>query len=297
MRPIPRPGLHILRRDLRMLQLGVEWPAVAAILDTPAVAAVLRAVDGFRDLSGVQLAAEAHGVSNEAAHQAIDALLDSGALVDQAVVRPPALDPAIWSTMWLLAGPRSTAAEILRSRRQSSVYVEGSGRVCDQIRALLSEEQLTAAKAPDDATVVVLGADGEPSRAAADEALRRGVPYLCVGIRELVGLVGPFVVPGRTSCLRCVDLSRSDLDPCWRIVVDSMEVRPPREPSRTPSLVATVAGYAASEIVLWTSGSLPSSCDHVVEIPHGLGAVQTVGYPPHPQCGCGWQDRRDTMSA
>ena len=92
MRPVVRPGLHVLRRDLRTLQLGVEWPGVAALLDEPAVGAVLRAVDGFRDLPGVILAAEARGISAEAAQQAMDALLDSGVLVDQATLRPRGLD-------------------------------------------------------------------------------------------------------------------------------------------------------------------------------------------------------------
>src|SRR6476659_9427140 len=109
MRPLVRPGLHLLRRDLRTLQLGVEWPGVAALLDEPAVSAVLRAVDGFRDLPGVILAAEATGVPADAARQAVEALLDAGALVDQATVRPPDVDPAAWSAMWLMAGPRATA--------------------------------------------------------------------------------------------------------------------------------------------------------------------------------------------
>jgi len=292
-----RPGLHVLRRDLHTLQLGVEWPGVAALLDSPAVRAVLDAVDGFRDLAGVVLAAQARGVPAEVAQQALDALLDAGALVDQALLKPADLDDATWSTMWLLAGPRSSASVVHRTRARATVYVEGSGRVADLLRRLVAAERLALTEAAHEATVVVHAADREPSRPAADEALRRGVPFLCVGIRELVGLVGPFVVPGRTACLRCVDLARAQLDPCWRNLVDSMQTSPAAEPCRAPSLVATVAGYAAQEIAMWATGTLPVSCDHVVEIPHGLGEVQTVGYQPHPQCGCGWQSGQETMTA
>jgi hypothetical protein len=202
-----------------------------------------------------------------------------------------------WAAMWLLAGPRSTAAAVHRTRQSAAVYVEGSGQVAEQVRQLVAEEGLAVADSADQATVAVLATDREPSRRAADDAMRRGVPFLCVGIRELVGLVGPFVVPGRTACLRCVDLSRAHHDRCWRTVVDSMQANPAAEPCRTPSLVATISGYAVQEVSMWAIGALPVSCDHQVEIPHGLGPVQTVAYPPHPQCGCGWQTARETMTA
>ena len=127
--------------------------------------------------------------------------------------------------------------------------------------------------------------------------MRRGVPYLCVGVRELVGIVGPFVVPGRTACQRCVDLRQGQVDRCWPTLVDSAGARPARVACCPASLAAVTAGYAAQEVALWASGHLPVSCDHVVEIPHGLGTVQTVGYPPHPECGCGWVAEHDTMSA
>lgn len=298
MRPIVRPGLRLLRRDLRTWQLGAEWPGVAALVDSPAVQAVLEGVDGFRDLDGVVLAAEADGVSAATARSALDVLVRAGVLVDQAELKPPSLDDAAWAALWLLAGPRDTASTLHRSRLRTTVHVDGTGRLADLLRRLLAEEQLSMVRSADRATVMVLASDHEPSRDAADDALRREVPYLCLGMRDLVGLVGPFVVPGRTACLRCVDLGRADLDPSWRTLVDSLQLTSASvAPAATPSQLATVAGYAAQEITLWASGAQPVSCDHVVEIPFGLGEIQTLGYLPHPQCGCGWLDEQGTMSA
>jgi hypothetical protein len=296
-RPRVRPGLHMLRRDVRTLQLGVEWPGVAAVTDSPAVRAVLDAVDGFRDVSGVVLAVEAGGIPRDDAYQAVDALLDSGALVDQATTKPATLDAALWSTMWLLSGPRGNAAAVLRSRHQTSVYVEGCGKVAGLVAQLVVAEHLRLTTTAEDATLVVLASDVETSRDRADDAMRRGVPFLCVGIRELVGLVGPFVVPGRTACLRCVDLARAQLDPCWTTLVASMQSNRPTTPAGAPSLVTVTAGYASQEIALWASGTLPATCDGVVEIPHGLGAVQTVPFQQHPECGCDWHTGHETMSA
>src|SRR6476620_9576101 len=105
MRPMLRPGLHVVRRDVRTLQLGLEWPGVVALADTPAVREVLAAVDGFRDLEGVMLAVQARGLSEEDTRRAVDALLDCGVLVDQGDVRPANVEAPVWCAWWLLSGP------------------------------------------------------------------------------------------------------------------------------------------------------------------------------------------------
>ena len=45
-----------------------------------------------------------------------------------------------------------------------------------------------------------------------------GMPHLPVRVRDGTGLVGPLVIPGVTSCLRCADLHRSDRDAAWPAV-------------------------------------------------------------------------------
>ena len=44
------------------------------------------------------------------------------------------------------------------------------------------------------------------------------MPHLPVRVRDGAGLVGPLVLPGVTSCLRCADLHRSDRDAGWPAV-------------------------------------------------------------------------------
>lgn len=297
MRPMLRPGLHLLRRDFRTLQLGVEWPGVAVLRDTAAVRAVLEAVDGYRDATGVVRAVTDSGLPSAKAHEALEALVDSGALVDQSPCQPTTVDDTTWAALWLLSGPTSTAYDVLAARRRTRVAVEGAGRLAALVRDLLRQEQVAVTDDASEASLVVGAWDGEPSRDLADEQMRRGVPFLPTGLRELVGFVGPFVVPGRTACLRCVDLSRAEFDPCWPTLVESLRVTPVRAPSCPPSLAAVTAGYAAAEAALWASGARPVSWDAVVEIPHGLGEVQTVAFPPHPRCGCGWRAGPETMGA
>ena len=71
------------------------------------------------------------------------------------------------------------------------------------------------------------GRDHRPGRAVgftcgrsadAARAARRRDPHLPVRVRDGAGLVGPLVVPGVTSCLRCADLHRSDRDAAWPAV-------------------------------------------------------------------------------
>ncbi|WP_345028129.1 hypothetical protein [Kutzneria kofuensis] len=40
-----------------------------------------------------------------------------------------------------------------------------------------------------------------------------GVPYMLVRMRDGTGVVGPLIVPGRSSCPNCMDLQRTDLGP------------------------------------------------------------------------------------
>lgn len=296
-RPTPRPGLSILRCDVRSWQAGLEWPGVATLADNPSVRAVLDAIDGFRDIAGVARAAAATGVSPDEVQSALDALIDAGLVVDERVVRPAAVDEDVWAAWWLLAGPEATAADIARHRRGTRAWVTGRGRLSDAVRRVLDDERVPVARTLAEATVHVVAADHELARDTVDEAMRRGVPFLCASLRDLVGVVGPFVVPGRTACLRCVDLARAQRDPCWPTLIASTQVARPRTMAVAPSLAAVTGSYAASETALWASGFLPVTCDAVVEIPHGIGQVQTVAYQPHPACGCGWSEPRETMSA
>ncbi len=72
----------------------------------------------------------------------------------------------------------------------------------------------TAKSAPGEVDLVVLASDdGLPPSGDLPEG-----PHLVVGVCETGGAVGPLVVPGRSACLRCLDLSRTDRDPAWPVV-------------------------------------------------------------------------------
>jgi hypothetical protein len=66
---------------------------------------------------------------------------------------------------------------------------------------------------------------------------RDQVPHLAASASEAIGVVGPLVLPGRSACLRCLDLTRAERDPAW------------------PLILAQLAGHAATD---------PAACDAVL---------------------------------
>ncbi len=166
------------------------------------------------------------------------------------------------------------------------------------------------------APALVVVTDGGADREQLCGLRAAGVPHLVTGIRETVGSVGPLVVPGRTSCVRCHDLTRTDRDPAWPLVVDQLAAgaRAPLRPGSTDEaaprggpvgavvrgvprgapaveacdgvLATLVASTAALHVLSWLGGGAPPSVDGTVEfrLPDGTGRRRS--WAPHPACGC-----------
>jgi len=116
-----------------------------------------------------------------------------------------------------------------------------------------------------------------------------GIPYLLVRMRDGTGVVGPLVVPGRTSCPHCMDLHRRDLDPAWPLLALQLAGRP--QPGELAATQAT-AGFAAAQALRmldwWLSGAgAPALGNASLEIDTAAGTVLTKPWPPHPDCRCG----------
>jgi bacteriocin biosynthesis cyclodehydratase domain-containing protein len=100
-------------------------------------------------------------------------------------------------------------------------------------------------------------------------------------------VVGPLVLPGRSPCLRCLDLRRADRDPAWaHVVAQLVQRRHTTAPLETGS--ATMAGgLAALQVVGHLDGQVvPAAVGRTLEVvlPHGL--VERRRWAAHPSCGC-----------
>jgi hypothetical protein len=201
------------------------------------------------------------------------------------------------SALWLLAGPGRDAGEVVRARARCRVWVHGAGAVADKVRELTGSAGLRVCRDPSEATVGVLAGDREPARDLSDAVMHSGTPHLWAYVRDLVGVVGPFVVPGTTPCLRCVDAAHTELDPAWPTLLQSAETKPLRVAPCDAVLATLVGAWAVQEIALWASDVRPPTYGCVIEVPQGWGPAEAAKYEPHPACGCGWPVWRDTMGA
>jgi hypothetical protein len=132
-------------------------------------------------------------------------------------------------------------------------------------------------------TVVV--ADGpEVDRVITDHLLRHDQPHLLVRSLGDAAWVGPLVIPGRTSCVRCADLTRTSADPKWpRVLSQLSRLRLP-----APDLLAGwAASVAATQALAFLRGRVPEAAGATLELTADL-STELRPWPAHRECGCGW---------
>ncbi|TDE08791.1 ThiF family adenylyltransferase [Jiangella asiatica] len=134
----------------------------------------------------------------------------------------------------------------------------------------------------------VLAPTDSTGRDEAADLVRHGVAHLLVRLVELTGIVGPLVIPGESSCLRCHDLHRTDRDPHWPLVLDQSMRRPPPRPAGDTALAAVVAGLAATQVLAHLDGFAAAAVDATLEVSLPGGVPRRRGWTRHPGCGCGW---------
>lgn len=167
------------------------------------------------------------------------------------------------------------------ARRQEAA-VRAARRVAPSVRSTLP-----AGRAPD--LVVLSPAAGAEARPA-DLLLRAGIPHLVVRVRETTGLVGPLVLPGRSSCQRCHDLHRADRDPAWPRIAAQLAGSSRGAVAACDTVLATaVAAHASLQVLAFLDGDpAPSAVDGTLEIAQADGRVRRRSWGVHPACGCTW---------
>jgi hypothetical protein len=113
-----------------------------------------------------------------------------------------------------------------------------------------------------------------------------GVAHLPVRVRDGVGIVGPLVIPGRTSCLRCADLHRTDLDSRWPRIAGQLAGRPQQADLGDVNACAALAAAQALR-VLSPDDTPPPVWNATLEIDSYDATVRHRWWPPHPRCHCG----------
>ncbi|MGI8759909.1 MAG: ThiF family adenylyltransferase, partial [Jatrophihabitantaceae bacterium] len=109
--------------------------------------------------------------------------------------------------------------------------------------------------------------------------------HLVVRLGPDHGVVGPLVIPGLTSCLRCADLHRLDRDPAWTALAVQLADGRPGAGSGV-GVAAIVGGIAAVQALAFLDGDEPAVVDGTLELRLPDWRIRRRSWPAHPDCDC-----------
>ncbi|WP_067535093.1 TOMM precursor leader peptide-binding protein [Nocardia crassostreae] len=253
--PLLDPRITVLLRPDGTVQLG--WNSGhARILTAPGpVSAFLRLLDGSRTRPQILWQARKLGFGADMAGDLLDELAATGLLASA--------DPD----------------PLLRT-----VRVHGRGPLADALGAGLRRIGLRPTRSQAELTVLADTLVPDPVLVA--ELVRDRRPHLSVRLRDGRGLIGPLVLPGETSCLRCADLHRCDRDPAWpQLSVQLLD----RVGHASPAAIATVAALALTEIERIAHGRAalpPATLNATLELNLDSHQLERRPWMPHPRCDC-----------
>ncbi|MCU1431180.1 MAG: UBA/THIF-type binding protein [Actinotalea sp.] len=147
---------------------------------------------------------------------------------------------------------------------------------------------------PVDLVVLVEHGVADPLRHRA--LLDLDAAHLSVVVREASVVVGPLVVPGRSACLRCVDLHRSDADGGWPAIAAQLAGRADERPVET-ALAAIATGLATAQVLAHLDGRPTSVHDASWEMRLPDVVPRRLGWSPHPDCDCAGPPRGGSPGA
>jgi hypothetical protein len=142
------------------------------------------------------------------------------------------------------------------------------------------------ARGPD---LVILADALVPLPEQVDVLTAMAIPHLLVRTRDTVGIVGPFVVPGLTSCLRCADLHRCDRDECWPQLAVQLAGQAQLADLAGTHATAAFATAQALDAAVWLRGGSeqPATCEVSVEVDPHTATARHRSWSAHIACSCG----------
>lgn len=308
LRPRYRPQCPLLWRQDGRLQIGEGSHHVILTGVTPAMARWVLGLDGLRDID--QLGQELP-ISVSDACRLLRACSQAVALEDAASM------PHSWRWCerhardaaqgdWLAAastyGSTSAADAAIDRRSRVRWWIRGSGTLAEQCYHAFESSGMQCAHDEASASLVVLADSLHPVHVA-DPHLR--VAHLALGVYGDRAIIGPLVVPGQTSCLRCAYLHTRDADPCWPSLSVQLARSIERLPARPVDRVhALLAGAQAALLARgWADhpeGSSPGTPrpgwrNRAIEIRLPDGTRTDHERPAHPLCGCTWAQPASAM--
>jgi hypothetical protein len=265
---------------------------------------VIRLLDGSRSRDQIVAEASRRGVSAAITERVITLLAAAGAIIDfpaHALRSMPRdlrqyLAP-VFAAASISSHDADGGVQLLARRSAATVRICGSGQIADRIADLLTRSGVAASfsdsgplaqdGAPD---LTILVGYRQPEQLA--ELHRERLPHLLVCVREAIGVVGPLVQPGRTACLRCLDLARAARDPAWPLILAQLPASRMDATAGDPVLAAAVAAQAAGQALAFADRSelAAAAANGTLELALPAWQWRRRTWQPHHACTCGAWD-------
>jgi len=309
-RPVLRPGTALLRRDRAHLQLGIEPGRAVVVRDSPTVRALLTRLDGVRAQERVL----AECLDPPAAAEALAALVGAGVVVDADEVRAAAVPSEFTHLLTrtdagaagvrLLARRVATVGLVANAPRADDLLVAAGALLAGSGIGRLVAEPHVAARIPSvggwrhalpspqarpDVTLVA----GSPVTSAGTRALRADrIDHLVVSQVDGVATVGPFVRPGVTACVGCVDQARTARDPSWSALTHQLGAASATVPApdlpgpRSRVLEAAASTWAVRDLLAHVEGDRVLCYGASLRFADDLVDHVVHRWERHPGCEC-----------
>jgi bacteriocin biosynthesis cyclodehydratase domain-containing protein len=119
---------------------------------------------------------------------------------------------------------------------------------------------------------------------------RANVPHLAAQAEEAIGVVGPLVEPGRSACLRCVDLTKAARDVSWPLILAQRSGRGDRSAQACDTvLAAATAALAAAQALAFidrAGQAFTATVNGTLELVLPDWQWRRRTWRPHPACTC-----------
>jgi hypothetical protein len=286
------PGLAAARDDL--LDAGLLWPAPptdgAAARDPRAP----RPADPRRAVAHPRLAGELTALTarvGEGAAEVLAARRHSTVLIQGA----GRVGPQLGAVLAAAGVGRVHTVESGRARLHQALpgglTPADEGLSLSAAAALAAERQApeasyTTVPFGDPPDLIVLAVDEPVDLERRDALHARAAAHLLVRVSGGHGAVGPLVLPGLTSCLRCTDLHRLDRDPAWDALALQLSITPRHRAASEVALATVIGGLAAVQALEFLDGGRPASIEASLEMQLPDWRLRRRSWPIHPECDC-----------
>jgi ThiF family len=146
---------------------------------------------------------------------------------------------------------------------------------------------------PERSADLVVLTDPVPVDPALRSALHQArVPHLPASVDGQHATVGPLVLPGVSSCLRCADLHRIDRDPAWPALAVQLAARPRRRIGSDVALCVATVGVAVTQALAYLDRAAldrkrPATLEGTLEWQLPDWRLRRRSWPAHHRCDCG----------